>query len=373
LYAYAAERSRVAIHRGAVTALRVHKNGLECVSASRDGSIAVFHAVTGDILQHFNGDPDPQGQELSVSAVALAEYLHHDDILVRKMAANALKHVAEAGDYGAVKAIALKLNHSDPSIRELVLEPLESLLVKGDALCIAAVARMLLIQNADVRKSASIAMQFAVASEAEQEVLEKIANKILASFSQSTVTPVAVVADFLLEKFDFLDGEHLADFLRNWDRTKDSGMQLMMMLAVMNLGSFFESNNLPGIYGLLRHVNAEVRTLAGHVLAKVTLQDPAKYLWDAVAHTVVEAHSSDVDTSFSAKQALHEVLANHLFSVLEQAIDKRDAEFEAAQQVIIFLIPFLSHQSDLLRQLCVAQPLRPCLESPNHTHAQPPA
>ena len=45
--ANAEERHRVERHTGAVISLRIHKNGEECVSASRDGTIMVFSTTTG--------------------------------------------------------------------------------------------------------------------------------------------------------------------------------------------------------------------------------------------------------------------------------------------------------------------------------------
>lgn len=317
--ACAEERHRVGRHTGAVIALRLQKNGEECVSASRDGTIMVFHTITGpfhclhdpvllspaltvrelilsgDVIRHFNGDPDPQGSAPSVSAAALAEYLHNDSTHVRKMAAHALEHMAEVGDHEALGSIARKLNHSDPMIRDLVLAPLQRLTRRGDVHCIAALAGLLKVENEDVRKCVVSAVTYAVGDDAsEVERLVQFADAIIATHGHPARTPCIAAAEFVLDSLDFVEGERLADFLRSWDRTKNDGMQLVMLLAAARLGELHRQRNLEGIYVFLRHTNQHVRTLAGHVLAHLCENNPEKYLWEVVTHTVVEAHSPDL-------------------------------------------------------------------------------
>ena len=251
--------------------------------------------LSGDVIRHFNGDPDPHGSAPSVSAAALAEYLHDDSTHVRKMAAHALEHTAEVGDHEALAAIARKLNHTDPLIRDLVLAPLQRLTRRGDTRCIAALAALLKAQNADVRKSAVAAVTYAVCDDALQvERLVEFADAIIATNGHPSRTPCIAAAEFVLDSLDFLEGERLPDFLRSWDRTNDGGMQLIMLLAAARLGELHRQQNLEGIYGYLRHTNEHVRALAGHVLAHLCKQDPGKFLWEVVSHTVAEAHSPDL-------------------------------------------------------------------------------
>lgn len=359
------KRHRITCHTKAITALSLQHfadERLQCVSASRDGTVAVFHAITGHLLRHFNSDPDVHSNSISPSAVTLAEYMHHSNLFVRKMAADAISDMAEVGDHGAVAAIAMQLVNDDPGIREMVLQPLQRLIRKGDEDCVAAVSGMLLVRSVDVRKSVEIAVGYAVASESDAELLVKIADDISESYT-SCHTPVAVATDIVLDSLDFLSeqidegSERLADFLRRWDenygvrpkrsgttsrsmeasasttqsqskqlKLTNTGTQLMMLAAAVRIGRMHAQRDLAGIYRMLRHVNAEVRTLAGLVLAALSRNDPDKYLWETVAHTVAEAHNADGDTAVAATRALHAILAARVFDEIDVAIDVQIAE-----------------------------------------------
>lgn len=214
------------------------------------------------------------------------------------------------------------------------MKALKAIVLPGDELCIAAIAGQLLVQQADVRASVVCALTFAVGSDqTEVERLVKIADALIATTKTTTQTPCAAATELVLDSLDFLEHEPLANFLRNWDRTKNSGQQLIMLSAAVRLGSLYSLQQttqmeLPAIYSVLRHCNVHVRALAGLALAALCKESGSTLLWEVVAHTASETQSPDMDTAQGARAALHEVLAAHILLALDVAIDCRTHELE---------------------------------------------